>query len=378
MRWRPCRRQLAAVAVWLATQAPCAAAGPTETFQFGTAGLGAPLTNRFALRNAGPGPMNVVTALPSCECIRILSHPAVVADGETGAVEVLFVPDKAGKVDYRIYVETSSWTNSRVEYAIQGVVTAAPLARADRDWPLYLWTEEAGKIVEEPQSAVLVDVRGAEAYGRVRIPGSLQIPSYAVKTKDFLKGRRVVLVDDGHGSRALEEECRRLRERGFPQASIWYGGLNAWRRRGGELEGDGSAVDRLPPDALHDIALSTDWLVVAAEGPPLGQLAESIAIPFDPSKKEEFVSALNAAIAARPQAGSVLLLTDAGGDYRAFGEIAGRIDAFVFFLEGGRAAWDAHAKMMGAVRRGPAVVVRKTAAAGGARVRPGGCGGCPK
>ncbi len=350
-------------------------APPADVFRFNAAGLNDRLTNRFTLRNSGAEAMEVYSVTPSCECVHVMLWPTNVAAGSTGTVEILFVPDKAGAVDYRVQVKTSSPETPEIEYAIQGVVTSAPRARVDRDWSLYLDTEAAKAAIRDPGSVLLVDVRSAERFEGVRIPGAIQIPLYAVKTKGFLRGRPVVLVDEGHGSHPLDEECRKLREAGFSALSLWYGGLNAWRRRGGSLEGS-APVDRVPPIALHDISYSTDWLVVTVGGAATNGLEGVVALSFDPAKPEDFASALNAAIKDRPQVGSVLIATDKGEDYPAIAGLAGRINAFVFFLDGGWAAWEAHRQMMGAIQQGRTMSTQSTSSGGG-RVRPG-CGGCPK
>jgi rhodanese-related sulfurtransferase len=351
-----------------------------DVFRFGTAGIGEQLTNQFLLRNSGTMPMDVASATPSCDCIQILRWPTNVAAGATGVVEVLFSPDKVGEVDYRVYIQTSDPDQPDIEYAIQGVVTAGSRSRADRNWTLYLGTPEAEQALREPGGVVWVDVRSPEAYARIRIPGSLQIPLYAVKTKGFLNGRQVVLVDEGYGSLVLEEECRKLRETGFSNVSIWYGGLNAWKRRDGRLEGEGGRdVSHIPPIALHDIAYSTDWLVVSVGAGMTNPTAGSVAIPFDAAKPEAFVSALNAAIEARPQVASVLIVTNTGKEYGTMAAAVNEIDAFVFFLEGGWTAWAENRQMMEALQHSHTAVVRNTSKSGsGAIVRPGGCGGCPK
>ncbi|MGD9613704.1 MAG: DUF1573 domain-containing protein [Kiritimatiellia bacterium] len=356
------------------------AAEPTDAFRFGLATVGDQLTNRFMLPNGGPMPMAVVSATPSCECIRVLHWSTNVEAGATGAVEIVFVPDRAGEVDYRVFVQTSAPDQPEIEYAIQGEVAAAPQSRAARDWTLYLGTTEAEIARQDPGRAAWVDVRSADAYAQVRMPGSLQTPLHAVKTKGFLRGRPVVLVDDGHGSRALEEECRKLRQSGFSNLSIWYGGLNAWRRRGGPLEGAGAlAVDRVPPAALHDIVDAADWLVVAVGDGMTNGPDGSVAIPFDVAQPEEFTAALEAALEARPQVASVLIATMNGEDLGSLAAAAGKANAFVFFLHGGWTAWAEHRQMMAAIQPGRSAVVRSASTSGGgATVRPGGCGGCPK
>lgn len=348
---------------------------PADIFRFDAAGLNDHLTNRFALRNPGAEAMAVYSVTPSCECVHVMLWPTNVAGGGTGTVEILFVPDKAGAVDYRVRVKTSSPEAPEIEYAIQGMVTSAPRARVDRDWSLYLDSAAAKAAIKDPGSVLLVDVRGEGQFESIRIPGAIQVPLYAVKTKAFLRSRPVVLVDEGHGSHRLDEECRKLRELGFGTLSVWYGGLNAWRRRGGVLEGSGP-VDRVPPIALHDISYSTDWLVVTAGGSATNGLEGVVALSFDPAKPEDFASALNAAIKDRPQVGSVLLATDKGEDYSALAALAGRIDAFVFFLDGGWESWEAHRRMMGAIQQGRTMSTQSTSS-GGVKVRPG-CGGCPK
>ena len=114
---------------------PCAwAAEPAETFRFENTCVGNRLTNQFLLRNDGLEAVKVLSATPSCDCIRVLRFPAQVEAGATGVVEVLFVPDKAGEVDYRVYVRTAVTNQPEIEFAIQGVVAAAP-PRARRKAP---------------------------------------------------------------------------------------------------------------------------------------------------------------------------------------------------------------------------------------------------
>ena len=382
---RSCSWRWWQVAGWvglLGIVVPCArAADPVETYHFGTARVGDRLTNRFLLRNLGTERMVVQSATPSCDCTQVVQWPTNVEAGATGVVEILFVPDKVGEVDYRVYVETLAQNPSELEYAIQGVVTNAVRARVNRDWTLYLGTQESEQAIQDPGSVTWVDVRSAEAYTRMRIPGSLQIPVYAVKTKEFLKSRRVVLVDEGYGNSVLEEECRKLRDIGFSSVAIWYGGLNAWRQRGGQLEGEGGDdVSYLPPMAMHDIAFATDWLVVRVGGEATSnRLDESVAIPFDAAKPDEFAITLNAALKARPQITAVLMIADDGEDYRAMAETAAKLDAVVFYLEGGWAAWQAQQQMLEATQHNHTVSSQSTGIANGnVRARSGGCGGCPK
>jgi len=101
------------------------------------------------------------------------------------------------------------------------------------------------------QPLTLVDVRRKQDFERLHIPGSINIPSYAVKTKAYLKSGPVVLVNEGFRYDALVNECQRLAERGFT-ISILDGGLPAWKRQGGRLAGDLFALDEIKSVSPQD------------------------------------------------------------------------------------------------------------------------------
>ncbi len=83
----------------------------------------------------------------------------------------------------------------------------------------------------------LVDVRSPKDFERLRIPGSINIRLYFIKTKSFLKSTPIVLVNGGFSYTQLLAECRRLEDMGF-SVSILDGGITAWRLNAGALVGD--------------------------------------------------------------------------------------------------------------------------------------------
>lgn len=84
---------------------------------------------------------------------------------------------------------------------------------------------------------LIIDVRSQKSYEKLYIPGSLNIPLFAIKTKPFLKNRPIILVNEGFGITPLETECRALREKGF-NAEALMGGIIAWDAQKAPLEGD--------------------------------------------------------------------------------------------------------------------------------------------
>jgi rhodanese-related sulfurtransferase len=123
---------------------------------------------------------------------------------------------------------------------------------------LRAWSEEAG--------LALVDIRTAPEFARVHAPGSLNISSRVLPYKEFLKARPTVLVSDHPATAELEGLCHALRKAGFRRVAALDGGLAAWPRSLGALEGveSGSDLAILSPQELFHESLYSHWLVVNA------------------------------------------------------------------------------------------------------------------
>ncbi len=91
---------------------------------------------------------------------------------------------------------------------------------------------------KKKENIILIDVRNTSEFKKVRIPGSMNIPLFAIKTKAFLKTKPVVLLNEGYRYSQMEKECMRLQDVGFSNISIMFGGLQYWRKKGGPIEGD--------------------------------------------------------------------------------------------------------------------------------------------
>ncbi|MFZ0133441.1 MAG: rhodanese-like domain-containing protein [Desulfobacterales bacterium] len=124
------------------------------------------------------------------------------------------------------------------EIAMPGKVTVE-LIEVPRLEPDYSLAVTATELLNQINSreVVLVDIRSPEEFERLRIPGSINVALYAIKTKAFLKTQPFVLVNAGFQWRDLENECHRLEKNGF-KPSILLGGLVAWQSQGGTLIGD--------------------------------------------------------------------------------------------------------------------------------------------
>lgn len=94
------------------------------------------------------------------------------------------------------------------------------------------------------KSIYLIDVRPARHFEQYRIPGAINIPLHAIKTKAFLKTKPIVLVNEGFCLRQPAQTCQTLNQNGY-RATILAGGLPAWQEKGGRLVGDPFAMQRM-------------------------------------------------------------------------------------------------------------------------------------
>jgi rhodanese-related sulfurtransferase len=196
---------------------------------------------------------------------------------------------------------------------------------------------------------VLVDVRPQPDFEAVHVPGSLNVPLFAVKTKLFLRDRSVVLIDAGHGARAVGEACCRLREAGFRSARVLSGGLNAWRRNGGRLQGAAQAVrqlDMLAPAEFLRMRSDADFVVVDVGADPnteaLRRLPECIWVPFD-ARPSEFGEQIESLAGGVNGFSTVVVCSDDAEDYARIRPALDKApDMPVFYLSGGLRALEAY------------------------------------
>lgn len=196
---------------------------------------------------------------------------------------------------------------------------------------------------ELKKELLLVDIRPSAAFEKLRIPGSLNIPVFAIKTKTFLKKYDLVLVDDGYRYAQIEEACRHLWRAGF-RLRILDGGLSAWSGKGGALEGDEfarKALNRLSPLNFFPEKDGGNWIVLdASEGGRPGSarlFSRFFSVPYA-ADSTGFAARYEELLKREANAPCVrILVADERGEHYDRLERAIRTTAFpdAFFLEGG-------------------------------------------
>lgn len=196
--------------------------------------------------------------------------------------------------------------------------------------------------IKEKQN-IIIDIRQNKEFDKFRIPGSLNIPLFAIKTKHFLKSKSLILVNEGYGYGQLEQACEDLAKSGFSVRYL-YGGLAAWKEKGNQLDGDVFAqrdLNKISPLNFFAEKDYPNWIVAdisASENSQAKKLIpQTVSIPYLNDEKK-FVSAFKTIIAKYKDNPfvSVLIVDENGEQYSEMEELI-RKAGFenVFFLEGG-------------------------------------------
>ena len=215
------------------------------------------------------------------------------------------------------------------------------------------------KSVLQKQGIIIVDVRDKKSFEKFNIPGSINIPLFAIRTKAFLKTKSLILINEGYNYSQLEQECERLRKSGF---KVWLlnGGLYFWIQKGAPVKGDAFAqkeLNRIPPRIFFAEKDYENWIVidVSSSNDPKASLLfpQSISIPYINDEKK-FILALKKTLKKHKDNPFIFMLIcdEKGERYPKVESIVKEIDAKnVFFLKGGIEAYRNFLKQQALIRQ---------------------------
>jgi len=199
------------------------------------------------------------------------------------------------------------------------------------------------KELKNNKRPAIIDIRTKTSFQKYRIPGSINIPLYTLKTKTYLKSQKVILVDEGYNCHKLLQRCIELRRIGF-NISILKGGLNLWRKKGGDLIGDAftmAKLDEIPPRAFVAEKDQGKWILIDISdkitSDTYGTLENAINIPYSKNSKESLTS-LETLINKHSKSPETrfLIFDNNGESYHAVKKYLAKTNAdSVFFLRGG-------------------------------------------
>lgn len=308
-----------------------------ENHNFGEVPLAADVLREFLWRNDTAATQVVRAVQTSCECAQVVASPKTIPPGGFERLAVKAKAAAAGPVQWLFLGEVEGSATPRV-FSLTGSVakaTAPPLPKG-----LLVSAQNLLRDTGRDARRVYVDVRSQDRYGLGRIPGSLNLPQYTVKTASFLKHRQVVLLNDGHDAAGLVEESRRLKALGFESVQVLQGGVLAWQQQGGPMEGDNPqhpALASLSAAQFHAASGQPGWLVLAVGATPdqagLFWTAKAIPAGLDAAGVNQAVAE---ALARQQPVDRVLVVTQEGNDYDALANALRQTSLRpVFFLAGG-------------------------------------------
>jgi len=138
-------------------------------------------------------------------------------------------------------------TNSPSELAKRQQSYESVLSRIDQQNRIPSCFIDAKRALQQHKlgKARLIDVRSKSDFQRYHLKGSLNIAPHTLKNKTFLKSKKIVLIDNGHSSRQLENYCLALRDAGFSKTYVLNGGLSHFANQKHQFVGDRLATQEL-------------------------------------------------------------------------------------------------------------------------------------
>ena len=114
-------------------------------------------------------------------------------------------------------------------------------------------------------SVELIDIRSPEKFYSYRVPGSINLSPYEIKTKASLKSKHLVLMGDKASLLETGLLCRELKEQGFRKVNIVKNGINYWKYK--LIGRDAKSVnlwdlDQITPKEFTSLKSKWKWVVL--------------------------------------------------------------------------------------------------------------------
>ena len=121
----------------------------------------------------------------------------------------------------------------------QQTITYADLiekaGKSQRDISKYISVK---KFASKSKKIIKVDIRPPELFNKYHITGSINLNPFELKGKNYLKAKQLVIIDSGYRFDQVESLAEDLKSKGFKSVKIVDGGITAWTRYGGRIDGD--------------------------------------------------------------------------------------------------------------------------------------------
>ena len=201
--------------------------------------------------NPGPQEAFLLEATSDCPCLTVQAEPAPLPAGQSRRLPYVYFSKNTG----RFVVQVSLHDQER---KVVGTHTVTGFV-AQRSWVI-----RATELLAKPE-AVVVDLRIPTKFAQARLPRSLNLQAFALKSHKEWKNRTLILVDEGHDPTELMAEVAALRAAGFGDVRALDGGVAAWARQGGPLEGTADLpvqIAQISPSQFARSQAAGRWRVI--------------------------------------------------------------------------------------------------------------------
>lgn len=222
-----------------------------------------------------------------------------------------------------------------------------------------------GRDLIRDHSALMIDIRSAEDFGRFHVDGAWNLGAEQIRLKRFLAQRSLALMGDGKNERALYETCNRLKESGYTAVYVVRGGMPAWLIEGFPIVGNATSVDEMlilsPMEFYQEAASNLSHVFLT---PNMAQLASNLtnATLLSSEKQVDIVTTIKRATQrlTAQRVATIIIAADASFDRRNVLKIVSAVKSqSILFYFGGAEAYTKivaqHKSIIAAHARGPKV-----------------------
>lgn len=194
----------------------------------------------------------------------------------------------------------------------------------------YLIDGESTKKLWDTGHALLIDVRQDN---EPVIPGTIRIPSYALKTNKALQKKKLILINEGYGYKEAINTCKKS---GIPWIKCLKGGIHGWLRAGGTIVGKKSELRRIPPAKLFFERNLEEVKILTLDEDKRELFPLAISLPTKSPAKQ--IAAVAKDLAERKETAYVVLACSKKLEQQIRAETEKSVKP-IFFIKGGRKAY---------------------------------------
>ncbi len=225
--------------------------------------------------------------------------------------------------------------------------------KTKRDFNKYISVK---KFASKSKQYIKVDIREPEQYEKYHLIGSINIDPFSLKGKNYFKEQKLVIIDSGYRFSEVENLAEDLEEKGFKSVKILDGGITAWTRYGGKVDGDlieSKKVNQITAQEYEIQQRYSDWqpIILRNKEPKIATLIpipNAIEIDVRDKKENQVIEEINQQITSLlDQSKDPEILLIAGKNIQAWyaPRLATKIAyPYLYIMQGGIQGYIEHAK----------------------------------